>query len=627
MIQIVCVLCSGGDYTAAHVEALRANCAEFMPPHQFLCLTDSPEVPGGIPFAHNWKGWWSKMEIFGPLVPDAPTLFLDLDTVIVAPCADLLAKVRGAPFVILRDFIRGRKDPLAMQSSVMFWESRPQGVYDTFQANPAQHIERHRGDQDFLETVIPPAICSYWQDYGTGFSSFKIDVMRRGVLPKDRIIVFHGKPRPWEQSILSYGDKTTVPKLAKSRLALRSGWVVPSCDQQGLRDALARLSDIDKTIAACKGQRRTVIQAGGSLGIWPAKLAKSFQRVISLEPNALNYEAMEINTADLGNVEIHQAALSDTAGAVGMCCDPRNIGAHYVTPLGNIPAVTIDSLGIEDLDLLQLDIEGAEHAALLGARATIEKSHPVIVLELKRHGLRFGHSDADTVAMLTSWGYVRNGAMGRDVIFIHHSAPGAEAQKAIQPSVDYSPIPEGQSCVLVGNGPSVLKRGLGAKIDAFDQVCRFNQFKIQGFESEVGQKTTLWATFGRGMLPHDGASFAPNRAIFIHGNNGDPAVPVKELWRIPRDFFWKTVEGWKDSKGVTGNQLLPSTGFLVAYWLLEVHKVPTLYLAGFDHFKKDQSSAHHYWNPQAYKRPAEHNGDAEAQIFAEWASTGQVIYL
>eukprot|EP00899_Mesostigma_viride_P002332 jgi/Mesvir1/1209/Mv17696-RA.1 len=45
--------------------------------------------------------------------------------------------------------------------------------------------------------------------------------------------------------------------------------------------------------------------------------------------------------------------------------------------------------------------------------------------------------------------------------------------------------------VLVGNGASVLERRGGASIDAFDEVIRFNNIRVKGFEEIVGSKTTV----------------------------------------------------------------------------------------------------------------------------------------
>jgi hypothetical protein len=96
---------------------------------------------------------------------------------------------------------------------------------------------------------------------------------------------------------------------------------------------------------------------------------------------------------------------------------PENIGAHQLKEGTDVKVVTIDSYGIEDCDFLQLDVEGSEHQALLGAEQTIKKSYPVITLELKGLGSRYGYSNEDTVDLLESWGYQIVGRVNRDVIF------------------------------------------------------------------------------------------------------------------------------------------------------------------------------------------------------------------
>jgi len=53
----------------------------------------------------------------------------------------------------------------------------------------------------------------------------------------------------------------------------------------------------------------------------------------------------------------------------------------------------------------------------LGAEQTIKKSYPVITLELKGLGSRYGYSNKDTVDLLESWGYQIVGRVNRDVIF------------------------------------------------------------------------------------------------------------------------------------------------------------------------------------------------------------------
>lgn len=186
------------------------------------------------------------------------------------------------------------------------------------------------------------------------------------------------------------------------------------------------------------------------------------------------------------------------------------------------------------------------------------------------------------------------------------------------------PVAADSTCILVGNGPSATQSKLGRVIDSFDEVVRFNQFRVAGFEEYLGGKTTIYSTFGKGMTPHDPAT-RPDKVVYIHGENGDPAWEAKSLWRIPIGFFWDTVADFNSTNNE--GKTLPSSGFLMASWLL-AQGVKRLHLLGFDHFAKhDSSKQHHYWLAREYKTPREHNGSYESCKFAEWVREGKVFYL
>lgn len=190
------------------------------------------------------------------------------------------------------------------------------------------------------------------------------------------------------------------------------------------------------------------------------------------------------------------------------------------------------------------------------------------------------------------------------------------------------PIKPDTSCVLVGNGPSLIASGLGQVIDGHDEVVRFNTFHIKGFENHVGSKTTLWATFGRGTLPFD-EDIRPKRMILTHWN-ALPCYTPDEIHRIDHKFFTEVRELAKSkTKRVDDarEKLIPTSGLLVAFWLLNVVGLKRLKLAGFDHFSKKHSSYHHYWMPKAFGKPPEHDGDAEAELMKEMMDAGRVEYL
>lgn len=187
-------------------------------------------------------------------------------------------------------------------------------------------------------------------------------------------------------------------------------------------------------------------------------------------------------------------------------------------------------------------------------------------------------------------------------------------------------VASGKSVVLVGNGPGLLLSRQGAKIDTFDEVFRFNEFRVKGFEEHAGSRTTVYCTFGRGMLPGD-ATCRPEKVLLTF-NKATPAYRPKWSYTIPQSFFTTlTAELTARSKRTTPGRLQPSSGFLVARWLLDSGQVEKVTLAGFDHFQKDRDRRHHYWINRKFGQPKEHDGDLEKEIMAEYEQAGEIEYI
>jgi FkbM family methyltransferase len=203
-----------------------------------------------------------------------------------------------------------------------------------------------------------------------------------------------------------------------SSLTHRNGWYVPAVDKVALDIILREVNDVEQMLPYCK-QYRTAIQAGGNVGIWPKRLSKTFKQVITAEPDPDNYAALRKNIDGIDNIAPLWMAFGDKGMTASMDhIDPENVGAHQIKEGTDFTVVTIDSMGIKDCDFLQLDIEGYEHMAIVGAAQTIHKSWPVICLELKGLGKRYGADDATTISLLQSWGYKIVERIHRDILFV-----------------------------------------------------------------------------------------------------------------------------------------------------------------------------------------------------------------
>jgi FkbM family methyltransferase len=166
-------------------------------------------------------------------------------------------------------------------------------------------------------------------------------------------------------------------------------------------------------------QFRTACDVGGHVGFHSFNMAHAFAQVHSFEPVALHRKCFELNTAGLTNITLHAVALGKVEGSVSMNTEVGSSGNTTVGGKGDIPMITLDSLGLEDVDYMKLDVEGWEANAILGAEQTIKTSHPVIMCEQKRTmSEAFGIPQKEAVAILLRWGYKEVAEISGDHILV-----------------------------------------------------------------------------------------------------------------------------------------------------------------------------------------------------------------
>lgn len=130
-------------------------------------------------------------------------------------------------------------------------------------------------------------------------------------------------------------------------------------------------------------RRSFVLQAGGNCGLYPLLYSNHFERVFTFEPDPMNFHCLAANCTSSKIVKFN-TALGERGEFLTMgIVDPINVGMHRIGAGGVvIYSLPIDSLGLQHLALLHLDIEGFEYQALLGAKETIKRCRPTIVLEV-----------------------------------------------------------------------------------------------------------------------------------------------------------------------------------------------------------------------------------------------------
>ncbi len=168
-------------------------------------------------------------------------------------------------------------------------------------------------------------------------------------------------------------------------------------DLPGARALYTRLYLLGKTLAEPRERRflqeqvepgMVVLDVGANVGFYTLLLADRVGptgRVHAFEPDPLSFGILRRRAAGRPNVEINQTAVGDHAGTMTLYTNRSNRADNRVHPsLGaetaeavEVPLTTLDDYcaarGIERIDAVKMDIQGAEVSALAGFRKTLSR--------------------------------------------------------------------------------------------------------------------------------------------------------------------------------------------------------------------------------------------------------------
>ncbi|MET4077418.1 FkbM family methyltransferase [Janibacter sp. UYMM211] len=173
-----------------------------------------------------------------------------------------------------------------------------------------------------------------------------------------------------------------------------------------------------------------IVDGGANIGNHTVYFATVFDaKVMAIEPDADNLDILRANVAQnalTDRVTIKDVALWDGEGPLTIDNPhPDNGGLTRVVDSGGreVVGTTLDNLCADlDVNLLKLDLEGAEVRALNGALDLLERSHPIICVEA--HG---PIASRDIHGVLAPLGYevVLIGGRSDNLVLAHPDGPYA----------------------------------------------------------------------------------------------------------------------------------------------------------------------------------------------------------
>ena len=192
----------------------------------------------------------------------------------------------------------------------------------------------------------------------------------------------------------------------------------------------------------------TFVDVGAQIGYYTLKAAPvvgARGHVIAVEPNPETLRRLQTNldASEAKMVTVAPVACSDAEAVLELYAGPAsNTGetslskanasqAGVVANTYKVRARPLDDIvreaGVAHVDVIKIDVEGAEYMVLQGALQTLDRDHPMLLLELIDRQLQsLGSSVAQVTELLKAHGYKVGRRDGDNVEFVSAAAGKAK---------------------------------------------------------------------------------------------------------------------------------------------------------------------------------------------------------
>lgn len=161
-----------------------------------------------------------------------------------------------------------------------------------------------------------------------------------------------------------------------------------------------------------------VLDIGAYIGQYTLLAAKyaSAGRVIAFEPHPISYQRLQAHVAcnRLGNVCILHQAAGQIPGRLPLALSEQASDSGFSSGWSGetieVEVVPVDEvvrqMNLKRVDVIKVDVEGAEGQVLRGAHETLARFHPLLIVEIDRHREQaFGDAPEAILGYLQNLGY------------------------------------------------------------------------------------------------------------------------------------------------------------------------------------------------------------------------------
>lgn len=163
---------------------------------------------------------------------------------------------------------------------------------------------------------------------------------------------------------------------------------------------------------------RVAVDVGAHVGFWSMHLVRVFASVCAFEPVKEHADCFRANV-QTANYDLYECALGSAEGRVKLQTPAGSSGGTHIVGEGNTTMVTLDSFELQNVDFIKIDCEGWELEVLKGARQTLRRCKPCVIVEQKLHIMQanYGETGQPALGYLYDMGAVQRRVISGDYIF------------------------------------------------------------------------------------------------------------------------------------------------------------------------------------------------------------------
>lgn len=216
----------------------------------------------------------------------------------------------------------------------------------------------------------------------------------------------------------------------KGRYKIQGNWMYID-DKDSLELAKRGVYEYEETRLVKKLVKNdfTVLDIGANIGYFTLILAKQAREVHAFEPEPRNFQILQKNVElnGISNAKLYNAAVTEKGGTSTLHLCNTNRGMHriYQSHWCNEGTIDVQTIRIDDMidhvDLVKIDVEGAELGVLKGMKNLLEKKKTTVLMEFHPPSImEYGAKPRDVYDFMKSLGYAvktTKGGSGEPISF------------------------------------------------------------------------------------------------------------------------------------------------------------------------------------------------------------------